>query len=61
MYVLGEVNSLISYDNGDKLWRVTDKRFPGEYATISKPYSSMLMGRATFDFENMNVSNVRNL
>ena len=58
-YFLGEVNGLITYDNDNKLWKVTDKRFPGEFATISKPYSSMLMGKATLDFENMNVSNVR--
>ena len=40
----------------NKVWKWTDKRSPGEVATINKPYSSLLMGKAVADFTQMNVS-----
>ena len=56
LYLKGEQFSQIRWNPANKTWTWTDKRHPGEYAVISKTYSSLLMGRATANFDNMQVS-----
>ncbi len=55
MIYLGDISSEIMFDPETKLWKWTDSYIPDGYATIEKPYNSMLIGKMTVDFTNMKV------
>ena len=55
IWILGDRSSEIRFDKTSQIWNWTDYTKPGMYATIEKPLKSMLMGRATADFTNLQV------
>ena len=55
LFYLGDISSEIMFDSETKVWKWIDSNIPDGYATIDKPFNSMLIGKMTVDFTNMKV------